>query len=201
MIKEWDRSYGGRRIPPDWVRARLRWAREQTLALGHNVPSALDDMLPRLGEAPEQRPPSFLTALLADQAASEHPIDDLLIAAGAHRWHLLFDADELFRRLSEGAADKDGDRDDADKIAEIRAAAADDPNLREALSGSIADTLEDAAAELWLDGRPGEAKSALELSAALRREGEPEKLDWIPHLLRFQIAAVAMQQLMQQQQG
>lgn len=201
MMKDWDREYGGRRVPPEWAKARLRWSREQTLALGYNVPAKLDEALPRLGEAPAEAPESFLVAELADQKTAEQDDEEVLAAAGCHRWPLLFDADAMFKRLGERANEVEDPaaRTEEEKLADITAVAEGDEKLREALRGPIADALADAAVELWLEGHPAQARTVLDRAAELRSTEEAEGLDWVVVLLRFQIAAVAMQQMMQQQ--
>ena len=202
MIRDWDRQYESRRVPADWARSRLRWARERTLALGYNVPPQLDDALPRLGDASEERPASFLVKELEGAEASESSTEDVLVAAGCHRWPLLFEADDMFRRLSESASAGEPEKaTDEEKLAEVAAAMQGDENLREALHGPFANALEDAAAGVWLEGKTAEAATLLGYSQALRAEEKAEALDWVAVLVRFQIAAVAMQQLLQQQQG
>jgi hypothetical protein len=199
MIREWDRQHDGRRVPADWARARLRWARERTLALGYNVPAQLDEVLPRLGDAPEGRPASFLAEELGKQKPSDGSAEEVLGAAGAARWPLLFDADDLFKRLGETAsATNPAERNDDEKLEDLAASAAGDEKFRTALGESFANVMEDAAAGVWLEGKPAEARWLVDQSAALREAKEPETLDWIPFLLRYQVAAVAMQQMMQQ---
>lgn len=199
MIRDWDRQYESRRVPADWARSRLRWARERTLALGYNVPPQLDDALPRLGDATDERPASFLVDELKGTEASDSSTEDLLVAAGCHRWPLLFEADDMFKRLGESASAGEPEKTtEEEKLAEVATAMAGDENLREALHGPIANALEDAAAGIWLEGKVAEAASLLGYAQALRDEEKAEGLDWVPVLVRFQIAAVAMQQLMQQ---
>ncbi len=196
MIKDWDRLNEGRAVPAEWVRQRLRHSREATLALGHSVPPRLDDVLTRLGEAPEAAPRSFLVETLADQTPSETGVDDLLRDAGAVRWPLMFDGNALFKRLGENTGDADaGDKDDAAKLEEIRKAASEDAEVRRGLSGPVANALDDAAIELWLEGKAAEAKRLVDMAAELRGSDAAETIDWAPQLLRFQITSVAMQQI------
>lgn len=201
MIKDWDRVNEGRAVPADWVRARLRWSREQTLALGHSVPPSLDDVLIRLGDAPDTAPENFLAEALADQAPSDVGVDELLRDAGAARWSLMFDGNAMFARLGElGAQAGEGaeSRDDAEKLEEVRKAAAEDPEVRKGLSGPVANAMDDAAVNLWLEGKAGEAKRLVDMAAELRDSDAAEEVDFAVQVLRFQITAVAMQQFAKQ---
>jgi hypothetical protein len=56
LVREWAKDFKGRQVPADWARARIRWAREQTLSSGFSVPNQLDDMLVHLGPAPPRAP-------------------------------------------------------------------------------------------------------------------------------------------------
>jgi hypothetical protein len=56
LVREWAKDFKGRQVPADWARARIRWAREQTLSTGFSVPNQLDDMLVHLGPAPPSAP-------------------------------------------------------------------------------------------------------------------------------------------------
>lgn len=196
MIKDWDRTNDGREVPAEWVRARLRHSREATLALGHSVPPRFDDVLTRLGDAPESAPTSFLVETLADQTPSESDVDELLRDAGAVRWPLMFDGNALFKRLGETTGDQEaGEKDDAAKLEEIRQAAAADLEVRRGLSGPVASALDDAAVDLWLEGKAPEAKRLVDMASELRASDAAEAIDWAAQLLRFQITSVAMQQI------
>lgn len=198
MLRDWARNFPDRKVPADWVRARMRHARESTIAAGFTVPPALDDALERLGEAPESRPESFVLPLLADQAPTDKTDDELLLDLGVHRWPLMFDGTQLFDALGKMTADKD--KTEEQKRQDLRDAAKGDESLREALPGAIANLIDDTAAGLWLEGKDAEARKALDWAAQLRGADEPEAIDWVLDLLRYQIANVALQQMAQQGQ-
>ncbi len=198
MLRDWSRNFPDRKVPADWVRARMRHARESTIAAGFTVPQALDDALERLGEAPPERPENFVLPLLADQPPTEKSADDLLLDLGAHRWPLMFDGTKLFDALGKMTADKD--KSEEQKRTDLRDAAKGDDSIREALGGAIADLIDDSAAGLWLEGKDAEAKKALDWAAELRGTDEPEGIEWVLDLLRYQIASVALQQMAQQGQ-
>lgn len=198
MLRDWARNFPERKVPADWVRARMRHARESTLASGFAAPQALDDALERLGDAPEARPQNFVIPLLAEQAPTEKTDDELLLDIGAHRWPLMFDGTKLFDALGKMTADKD--KTDEQKRSDLREAAKGDESIREALPGAIADLIDDTAAGLWLEGKDAEAKKALDWAAELRGADEPEAIEWVLDLLRYQIASVALQQMAEQGQ-
>lgn len=200
MIKDWDRINEGRVVPAEWVRSRLRWSRERTLALGHSVPPSFDDVLTRLGDAPDSAPANFLDEVLAETKASDASTDEVLRTAGVGRWPLLFDGNDLFAKLGD-RGDQEGsdpaERSDEDKIKEIQDAASDDEKVRDGLRGAAANALDDSAINIWLDGKLEQAKRLLEMAKELRENEAPEKLPWVAEFIRFQVASVALSQLAQ----
>lgn len=202
MLKDWDRTNHHRVVPADYVRARIRWSREHTLTLGHTPPQSLDDLLERLGDAPEARPTTFLAGELDGVTPHDGPVDELLRDIGVMRWPLLFDGKVLFDKLSEQGEGRDpASTSDQEKLDEIREAAAGDVAVREGLAGGIANALDDAAIALWLDEEDAKARRLVDLAAGFREGDAPEQTDDGVEVLRFQIAAVAMQQIASQGMG
>lgn len=204
MIREWEREASGRRVPADWARARIRWAREQTLSAGFSVPRQLDDMLVHLGEAPAQRPANFL----ADQLSAGGFVGDkdnvmpVLMSARVFAWPPVVDVEPVLRKVNEtNPAISEQDPEDA-RYTALAEAARGEEVLRADLKAQVANLLDDAAVSLWLSARDEDAAKAIALAGELRAAAEPEALPWIPRLLGFQIASTLtyLQQQQQQQQ-
>jgi hypothetical protein len=202
MMRDWSSTYGEHRVPADWARARLRWAREQTVGLGYAPPPGVDDMLERLGANPDERPVSFLPEKLADAAAGELALTELLSQVGALRWPLLFKAEDVFKELERRgeARAEDTALEAEDRIKELLDVSKGDENWRKGLRGPLANLLDDLAIALWQNGRDGDAKILVDLAAELRSHGEPETLEQSAELLSAQITGVVLRQQMQQQQ-
>lgn len=199
LVRDWARNFNGRQIPADWARARIRWAREQTLSSGFSVPNQLDDMLVHLGPAPTARPPSFLVGQLATDFKGERDnVEGALLAARVFAWPPLFDVEPILKKVNETNPDMTTTTPEDERYQALMSAAAGDEALRGALKQQVANLLEDAAHGLWLTGseRAGEA---LALSLELRSHDAPETLPWIGRLLGFQIASTL--QYMQRQQA
>jgi hypothetical protein len=62
MIRDWERTREDREVPVDWLGARIRFARDNTIGAGFSVPRALDESLAVLGDSPSDRPKPFVTA-------------------------------------------------------------------------------------------------------------------------------------------
>lgn len=203
LVREWDRDFKGRQVPADWARARIRWAREQTLSSGFSVPTQLDDMLVHLGPAPTVRPPSFLLGKLdAGKFKGERDnVETALVAARVFAWPPLFDVEPLLKKVNESNPDMSAETPESARYDALMAAAVGDEELRASLQGTVANLLEDAAAGLWLRGNDEPAAQALALATELRTSETPETLPWLGRLLGFQIAATLayMQQRQQQQ--
>jgi hypothetical protein len=204
-----ERDHGKRSIPADWVRRRIRWARECTVANGRAVPAALDQFLSRLGEPVDERPGCFLTeALIAGQDEGAQPEVDLvdaLVAGRVNSWPPLLDAPEMVERWSEAvqadAIEIDPDAPDADearekerahRISALREASKGDEQVREALQGPLANALEDAAVGLWRDERSAEARSLLALAGSLRGSEAPETVEGVEHILHHQVVSLVL---------
>ena len=200
MLRDWDGTYGEHRVPADWARARLRWAREQTMALGYNPPPGVDDMLERLGASPESRPASFLPERLTDTQASDKTLTELLANCGALRWPLLFKADSVFKALEKRGAERKEDEklENDDRLKELIEISAGDEDWRKGLTGPLANLLDDLAVGLWQNGRDGDAKILVDLVAQIRESDAPESLEASAELLSAQITGVVLRQQTQQ---
>ncbi|MBL9099726.1 MAG: hypothetical protein JNL82_02145 [Myxococcales bacterium] len=202
MTREWSRV--GRSIPTDWARARIRWAREQTLSQGFSVPDQLDSMLVHLGPAPSVRPPSFLTGQLdtGTYRGDRDNVEQALVAARAFQWPPMFDVEPILQRVNTAHPDMSNETPEGERYDALMAAADGDEGLRAALAGPIANLLEDVATNLWLHGVDKLAAESFALASELRAAPNPETLPWIGRLLGFQIAStLAYMQRQQQQQG
>lgn len=204
MLREWDRGSGERRVPPEWARARIRWAREQTLSAGFAVPRQLDDMLVHLGEAPAQRPESFLTGQLP--AVEFVPDRDNVIMplaiARVNAWPPVLDVEPMMRRVTEKHPDLNEQSPEDARYEALLEGARGDEALRADLKLQVANLLDDAAVSLWLEGRDEDAARTQILARELRAAAEPETLPWIGRLLGFQIASTfAYLSRQQAQQG
>ncbi len=202
LTREWDKDFKGRQVPADWARARIRWAREQTLSSGFSVPNQLDDMLVHLGPAPAARPPSFLAGTLpGDFKGARDNVEGPLLAARVFAWPPLFDVEPTLKKVNEANPNMSAETPEAERYDALMAGVAGDETVRASLQGTVANLLEDAAASLWLQNRDEPAAQVLALATELRSSSAPEALPWIGRLLGFQIAAtLAYMQRQQQQQ-
>lgn len=201
MLRDWGSTYGEHRVPADWARARLRWAREATVGLGYAPPQGVNDMLERLGDNPDSRPLSFLPEKLKDVSVGELTVTDLLTQVGALRWPLLFKADGVFKGLEKRGESRKEDEtmDKEQRIKELLEVSAGDESWREGLQGPLANLIDDLAIGLWQNGRDGDAKVFCDLAAELRSNAKPETLDASAELLSAQITAVVLRQQAQEQ--
>lgn len=202
LTREWDRDFKGRQVPAAWARARIRWAREQTLSSGFSVPNQLDDMLVHLGPAPTTRPPSFLAGQLpTDFKGARDNVEGPLLAARVFAWPPLFDVEPTLKKVNEANPDMSAETPEAARYDALMAGVAGDETVRGNLQGTVANLLEDAAHSLWLQNRDEQSAQVLALATELRTSATPEALPWIGRLLGFQIAAtLAYMQRQQQQQ-
>jgi len=202
MTREWQRGDGERQVPAEWARARIRWAREQTLSSGFAVPRALDDMLVHLGEAPPARPTSFLDGVLptTDFAPDKDNVIMTLAAARVNVWPPVLDVEPTMRRVNEKHPElAESSPEDARYDALLEGASGDEV-LRADLKAQVVNLLEDAAITLWLGGQDAVAAQVRVLAAEIRLAAEPEALPWIGRLLGFQIASTFAYLSRQQQQ-
>ena len=200
LVRDWARNFGGRQVPADRARARIRWAREQTLSSGFSVPNQLDDMLVHLGPAPAARPPSFLIGqLTTDFKGDRDNVERALLSARVFAWPPLFDVEPVLKKVNESNPDMTTTTPEDVRYQALMTAAAGDEPLRAALKQQVANLLEDAAHGLWLTGND-QAAEVLALATELRESAAPEALPWIGRLLGFQIAST-LQYMQRQQQA
>jgi hypothetical protein len=203
LIRDWEQT-GDRRVPASWARARIRWAREQTLASGFSVPTQLDDMLVHLGSPVTERPASFLTGKLSGSFRGDKDnVEAVLIAARAFQWPPMFDVEPILQKVNQSNPAMNAETPESERYDALMAAAAGEEGLRAGLQVQVANLLEDAGHALWLHGVDDRAAEALALANELRTSGAPEALPWIGRLLGFQIASTLayIQRQQQQQRG
>lgn len=185
MLREWGRVIQDRKVPLDWARGRILWAREQTLANGFSVPRQLDEMLVHLGPTPSARPSSFVAA--ASFTADKDNVDAVLVAARVFAWPPVLDVEPLVAKVSELTPNLTQE-DPIDKRFEaIAQGARETPGLRGDLKAQVANLLDDAAIFLWTVGKDDDAGKVGALAADLRGAEAPETLPWVPRLLAYQV--------------
>lgn len=195
MFRDWDEQFSARRVPVQWARERIRFARERTVTMGFSAPKGVDNMLSELGDAPEARPASFVADKLEGTEASGDDFGELLMRAGAVRWPVLFDANAIFGELEKRAKGRDPEAMDTDaRRKELADVAAGDETFRSALAGDIADLLDDVAIGLWQSDKLADAKRFADVAASFRASDAPEKLPEAVDLLSAQITGVVLRQ-------
>lgn len=193
LLKDWERAIEDRRIPVAWLEARVRWAREQTVAAGFTVPRTLDQHLSSFGESPSERPRCFLiesNALQGQEGFDPDKVDEVLIALAAHLWPPLLDLDATLQRAAEVHGDKPQPAEESERTELLRQAVSGDEDVRQGLHGPVANALEDAAVYRWLEGDAPLARAALDMAVQLRDSAEPETVGWAPRLLGYQVASL-----------
>ncbi len=193
LQRDWQRRFPNRTVPADWAKARIRWAREQTIAAGQPVASDLNDLLEHLGDGPSTRPANFIVDTLNDVEATtfEQP-DALLIAAGVNRWPPVLDMQPVLEKVNEQKPDLDQETPETEREALLMAGASGDESIRKGLAGPVANLLDDAAIGLWLDEKDADAKAMLDLAGQLRQSDAPEQLPWVVRLYGMQIFSTLM---------
>ncbi|MFO0633797.1 MAG: MotA/TolQ/ExbB proton channel family protein [Nannocystaceae bacterium] len=142
MLRDWDKGHGDRELPVSWLAARIRWARDNTIAGGFSVPRSLDEALVLLGETPSVRPPSFLAERVADQPAfAPSEVESVLAGARVDLWPPLVNLDGMLQRAAEIHGDAPQPTDDDARVALIAKAAVGDAEIRKGLQGPIANAL------------------------------------------------------------
>lgn len=200
LERDWQRQTD-RRVPVEWLSARIAWARARTVVAGFSVPRALDEAMPRLGDAPAQRPTAeFLGARLAEEPAFEAgKIDELLTGASVQQWPPLLDLEPVLQRAAEIHGDNPQPTDDDARTELMRQALEGQTEVREGLRTTVANALEDTAVGLWVDGNGTLARAAYDAAQELRTAEAAETLPWVPRLLGFQVASLL--RVVQQQGG
>lgn len=191
LLRDFRRRAEDREVPVDWLKARIRWARERTIASGYSAPRALDQSLAELGPAPADRPASFLEGKLDDQAPFEaEKIDDVLISLAAHLWPPLVNLDATLQKAATLHGDKPQPAEESDRVKLLRQSVEGDEQVRQGLKNAIAHALEDASVHAWLDGDAAIARAAQDMANQIRQSEKPETLPWVPRLLGYQVASL-----------
>ncbi|MBC8067419.1 MAG: hypothetical protein IAG13_03720 [Deltaproteobacteria bacterium] len=191
LMRDWGRSHDERVVPVEWLRARIRWARDKTIAAGFSVPRALDENLHALGENPSERPASFLAGVTGDAPAFDPTqAEQVMAAVRVDQWPPLANLDGMLQRAAELHGDAPQPTDDDARVDLIGKACADDEGIRSGLSGPIANALEDAGAHAWLMGNAATGRALGEMAEALRTSDAPETLPWAHRVLGYQVASL-----------
>jgi hypothetical protein len=191
MIRDWERSREDREVPVDWLGARIRFARDNTIGAGFSVPRALDESLSVLGESPSERPKPFVTAKVADAPAFDpEQVEAVMAAMRVDLWPPLLNLDSMLQKAAELHGDKPQPTEDDGRVALIAQACAGDTAIREGLAGPIANALEDAASHAWQVGDPTSARALVEMATTLREHAEPESFPWAHRLLGYQVGSL-----------
>lgn len=200
MVRDWERRVGDRRVPPEWLKGRIRFARDTTISSGFSAPRALDQALPRLGDTPDERPTSFLAGL-DDQPEfdADKDIDSLLQKAGVPNWPPMLDLETTLAKAAELHGDKPQPTEDDARVELLMKSIAGDETVREALKGTLAQALSDSAIHTWLENDFEAARKLDDMAKTLQGHDEPETLKWVARLLGFQVASLL--RVVQQQQG
>ncbi len=192
LLRDWARQTESRAVSVDWIKARIRWAREQTIASGYPVPRALDQTLSMLGDAPAQRPSSdFLSeALKADATVAPDQVDATMISLGIPNWPPMISLDSMLEKAAEIHGDKPQPEKEEDRLALLAQSVEGDEEAREGLRGTIANALDDIAVHAWLEGEADQAQAAYAWAQQLRGSDAPEALPFAPRLLGYQVASL-----------
>ncbi|MCB9568470.1 MAG: hypothetical protein H6710_14865 [Myxococcales bacterium] len=198
VLRDWARQ-ANRQVPVEYAKARIRWARENTLKLGVPVPDEVNQALIHLGDAPGARPAGLVAAAFDGAPASA---DRVLGSVGANVWPPLMEVEPFLKRITEEHPEITQETPEEERQAVLLAGIAGDEAVRKALRGPIANLLEDSSVGLWLAGSDEAAGMAAGMAAALRESEAPEALPWIHRVIGLQIASTVMYQQQQQaQQG
>lgn len=191
LLRDFERRAEDRDVPVDWLKARIRWARDRTVASGFSVPRALDQTLSSLGDAPNDRPASFLNGKVEHEGAlSAEGLDEVLFPLAIHLWPPLLELDATLQKAATLHGDKPQPTEESERLDLLRQSIAGDEDVRKGLRGSIANALDDASVHAWLDGKAKVAGAAAAMAGELREASEPEGLPWVPRLLGYQVASL-----------
>jgi hypothetical protein len=190
MLRDWERSHGDRVLPVDWLGARIRYARDKTIAAGFSVPRALDESLSALGDSSE-RPAAFVAKVTAEAAPFDPTtIEQLMARQRVDMWPPLCNLDAMLQRAAEIHGDKPQPSDDEGRVALIAEACKGEQTIRDGLAGPIANAFEDLAVHAWLMGDADDARALAEITLQLRTAAEPEALVWAHRVLGYQVASL-----------
>lgn len=207
LLEQWKRVHADRRVPADWVRARLRWSRTQTVVHGRSVPPAMDKALVRIGGGAgnDQRPECFLADVLpAGPSDGDTSATSLLASVGVPAWPVVVDAAALSAVISEAskllrpegteASEDEPQPSEAEIEKSLVSALETNHGLRGDIRGRVANLLEDAAISAWLSGGDAPARRLYDGAQALRHDDVPEKHELVVPLVRLQLASAARSQ-------
>ncbi|MCA9657099.1 MAG: hypothetical protein KC486_02035 [Myxococcales bacterium] len=199
VLRDWERQAEGRKVPVEWAKARIRWARERTLSLSLQVPEEINQALIHLGDAPSERPADFVAAHLDTGAVDPAAVvDAVLRGIGANAWPPVLDVEPFLKKVTEAHPNITQETPEAEREAALLEGIADDAKVREALHGPLANLFADSAVGLWLNHNDAMAAQTYAIAAALRGSDEPEKLPWVTRIIGLQIASTIAYQQQQQ---
>jgi hypothetical protein len=191
LLKDWEKRAGDRKLDVDWLKARIRWARESTIASGYPVPRALDQALSMLGEPPPQRPgPFHVEALAGEGGLDESAAQSLLESIRVPMWPPMVDLDNTLQKAATIHGDKPQPTEEAARLELLAQSCVGDETARKGLAGPVANALEDASVHAWLEGDKGRARAVLDMAQRLRDAAEPETMPWAVRLLGYQVASL-----------
>jgi len=210
-VREWFTKLGDRRVNIEWLKARVLWAREQSMAAGHGVPRALNEALALLGTAPKERPTTFLRESDFGDAAGfmRDALEEILQGLDVPQWPAVLDLEGMLEKAAQIHGDKPQPTEESERLALLQQSVDGDARVREGLANRVANILDDVAIAEWTKGELGLARCAFEMAVELRRNAEPEKLVWVPRFLGYQVASLlravggpdAVRKAMQEQQA
>jgi len=192
LLRDWSRQTESRAVSVEWLKGRIRWAREQTIAAGYPVPRSLDQALSMLGDTPAERPASaFLGEALSDDAGvADDGVDAMMISLGIPNWPPMITLDSMLEKAAEIHGDKPQPEKEEDRLALLAQSVEGDDEARKGLQGTLANALDDMAVHCWLEGEKGQAQAAYGWAKALRGADAPEGLAFAPRLLGYQVASL-----------
>lgn len=191
MLRDWDKRAGDRKLDVAWLEARVRWARERTVASGYQVPRALDQVLSLLGEPPASRPGPFIVdALAGAPGLDESKAQELLEGARVPAWPPMVDLDSTLQKAATIHGDKPQPTEEAERLKLLAESSAGDEVARKGLAGPVANALEDVSVHAWLEGDFATARPLLDMAQHLRTAEQPEAPSWAVRLLGYQVASL-----------
>ncbi len=186
------RFEGKQGVPVDYAMARIRWARDAMVRSGRSAPRALNEVLARLGAAPDERPSSFLLGRdLGEAKTDDASVKQTLAEAGAMMWPLLVDVSGVVRALE--SVGEEGQQDSMRRAVEEAAKTSNAP-LREGLR-VLANALDDAAIVAWVHGFTEDAANRRDIAVLLRTSATPEATTAGHTLLEWQTVSLLRQYL------
>jgi hypothetical protein len=191
LLRDWHKRAEDRKLDVDWLKARIRWARERTIASGYPVPRALDQALSTLGEPPQERPESPHADVLGDgPGLDESAAQALLEKIRAPMWPPMVDLDNTLQKAATIHGDKPQPTEESERLELLAQSCVGDETARKGLAGPVANVLEDVSVHAWLDGDHDTARAVLDMVQQLRTAKEPETIPWAVRLLGYQVASL-----------